>query len=85
MSLWGREGGTHIRAGMGGLELRHSLDTGPMEKAHVSERNTLNCPAEIITLYFVQCFGPLLVSFLFHLNYAIKGAPSTHLNWSQCV
>ena len=35
---------------------------------------------EIITLYFVQYFGPLLVPFFFLLNYAVEGTPSTQLD-----
>lgn len=42
-----------------------SVDPDPLKKALVLERNTVNCPAEIITLYFVQYFGPLLLSFFF--------------------
>lgn len=40
-----------------------SVDPGPLKKALVLEGNTFNCPVEIITLYFVQHFGPLLLSF----------------------
>lgn len=39
--------------------------TATLKQALALERNTLNSPVEIITLYFAQCFGPLLFSFFF--------------------
>lgn len=54
-----------------------SVDPDPLKKALVLERNTLNCPVEIITLYFIHVLVPsCLASFFFFLNYSIKGAPA---------